>query len=198
MSSKDSMLCNMNFRSDTMVSKLILLYMFDKIEIALTEQSIIDICWNRNNWLNYMEIVDILPQLIEMNFISKTKDADGEERYAITELGRNCLEHFYSQIQEDLRNQIFDFCRDNRMELKRSQEYVCNFVKVKEDSYVANLKIKDIRDANAIDIKMKFPTRNQAINACKIWKKNAPLIYESIYENLSEKENSSQDDDSTK
>ena len=78
MSSKDSMLCNMNFRSDTMVSKLILLYMFDKIEIALTEQSIIDICWNRNNWLNYMEIVDILPQLIEMNFISKTKDADGD------------------------------------------------------------------------------------------------------------------------
>ena len=64
----------MNFRPDTMLSKIILLYVFDKIEIALTENSIMEICWSRNNWLNYMEIVDILPSLIEMNFISKTKD----------------------------------------------------------------------------------------------------------------------------
>lgn len=184
----------MNFRPDTMQSKLILLYVFDKIEIALTENTIMDICWSRNNWLNYMEIVDILPQLIEMNFITKVKDSDNEERYSITELGRNCLEHFYSQVPQKLQDEIFDFCKNNRMDLKRSQEYVSSFIKTKEDTFVATLKIKDITEINAVDIKIKFPTRSQAVNACKLWKKNAPFIYEALYENLSEKENQNSTD----
>lgn len=178
----------MNFRPDTMQSKLILLYVFDKIEIALTENTIMDICWSRNNWLNYMEIVDIMPSLIEMKFLYKTKDADGEERFIITELGRNCLEHFYYQIPEKTREEITEFCKNNRMELKRSQEYVSNFIKVNDDTYVANLKIKDISEVNTVDIKIKFNNRNQAVEACKTWKKNAPFIYEALYENLSEKE----------
>ncbi len=179
---------SINFRPDTMLSKLILLYVFDKIEIALTENSIMDICWSKNNWLNYMEIVDILPSLIEMNFIAKVKDADGEERYFITELGRSCLDHFYYQISIELRDKITEFCRNNRMELKRSQEYVASFVKVADNAYVATLKIKDIGEVNIVDIKIKFSSRAQAVNACKIWKKNAPIIYENLYENLTEKE----------
>lgn len=184
----------MNFRPDTMLSKLILLYVFDKIEIALTENTIMNICWSRNNWLNYMEIVDILPQLIEMNFINKTKDADGEERFIIAEQGRKCLELFYFQIPENLRDEITEFCKENRMDLKRSQEYVANFIKVKDDNFVATLKIKDITETNAIDIKIKFPTRSQATNACKIWKKNAPFVYASIYEALTEKDNNLKED----
>lgn len=177
----------MNFRPDTKLSKLILLYVFDKVEIALTENTIMDICWSRNNWLNYMEIVDIIPGLIEMKFLTKIKDADLEERFSITELGRGCLSHFYHQIPENLRNEIADFCKENRMELKRAQEYVSSFTKIKDDNYVATLKIKDITEANAIDIKIKFPTRQQAVNACKLWKKNAPFIYGSLYEALTEK-----------
>ena len=179
----------MNFRPDTMLSKIILLYVFDKIEIALTENSIMEICWSRNNWLNYMEIVDILPSLIEMNFISKTKDADGEERFTITELGRSCLEHFYTQISPNLRDEIANFCKENRMDLKRSQEYVSNFIKINDDTFLTTLKIKDITEINTVEIKIKFPTRAQAINACKLWKKNAPFIYENLYENLNEKIN---------
>jgi len=177
----------MNFRPDTMLSKLILLYVFDRIEIALTENTIMEICWSRNNWLNYMEIVDIIPGLIEMKFLVKAKDADMEERYSITELGRDCLSHFHYQIPENLKNEIAEFCKEHRMDLKRSQEYVCNFTKTKDDNYLTTLKIKDITEVNAIDIKIKFPTRQQAVDACKLWKKNAPFVYASLYESLSEK-----------
>jgi len=170
-----------------MSSKLILLYVFDKIEIAITENTIMEICWSRNNWLNYMEIVDIIPSLMEMNFLIKTKDADGEERYLITELGRSCLSHFYHQIPEKLRDEIAEFCKENRMDLKRAQEYVCNFVKTNDDNFLVTLKIKDVAEVNAVDVKIKLPTRQQAVDACKVWKKNAPYIYASLYESLSEK-----------
>lgn len=177
----------MNFRPDTMLSKLILLYVFEKIEISITENTIMEICWSRNNWLNYMEIVDIIPNLMEMNFLIKTKDADGEERYSITQHGRDCLSHFYFQIPEKLRDEITEFCKEHRMELKRAQEYVCNFIKTGDESYLTTLKIKDVTDVNAVDIKIKFPTRQQAVDACKLWKKNAPYLYASLYESLSEK-----------
>lgn len=183
----------MNFRPDTMLSKLILLYVFDKLEIAITENTILEICWSRNNWLNYMEIVDILPSLIEMNFIIKTKDSDMEERYSITELGRDCLSHFHYQIPEELRNEIAEFCRVHRMDLKRAQEYVCNFVKTNDDNYLTTLKIKDVTEVNAVDIKIKFSSRQQAVNACKLWKKNAPFVYASLYESLVEKNNEDSD-----
>lgn len=184
----------MNFRPDTMLSKLILLFVFDKLEIAITENTIMEICWSRNNWLNYMEIVDIIPSLMEMNFLIKTKDADMEERYSITQLGRDCLTHFHHQIPENLRNEISEFCKEHRMDLKRSQEYVCNFVKTNEDNYLTTLKIKDITEVNAVDIKIKFPTRQQAVNACKLWKKNAPFLYASLYESLSAQDDKDKND----
>lgn len=170
---------------DAKQSKLILLYVFDKIEISLTENSILEICWGRNNWLDYMEIVDILPQLVEMNFITKTKDLEGEARYKITSYGRECLLHFYSNIPASLRDEIANYCKENRMEFKRAQEYVSSFVKNSDNTYLANLKIKDLSEnLPLLDIKIKFQTRNEASNACKNWRINAPLVYESIIENL--------------
>ena len=43
------------FTPDETVNKLILLFVLDQMEIPLTENSIIDICTSRNDWLNYME-----------------------------------------------------------------------------------------------------------------------------------------------
>lgn len=57
----------MEFSQDSTVSKLTLLFILEKMEIPLTENSIIDICTSRNDWLNYMECKDVLYQLIEAN-----------------------------------------------------------------------------------------------------------------------------------
>ena len=57
----------MEFNHDTLQSKLILLFMFEKIEMPLSEKSIMDICTSQNDWLNYMECKDILFQLISKN-----------------------------------------------------------------------------------------------------------------------------------
>ena len=179
----------MNFKGinhvDTKQSKLILLYVFDKIEISLTENSIFEICWSKNDWLDYMDIVDVLPQLVDMNFVTKIKDADNEARYKITDYGRECLKHFYTNIPASTRDDILNFCKNNRMEFKRAQEYVASFVKSSGDSYVATLKIKDLTELTPIlDIKIKYSSRNEASNACKYWRINAPIVYESIIENL--------------
>ena len=93
---------------DSIVSKLILLYVLDKMEMPLTESSIVDICTNQNQWLNYMKCKDALFQLLESNFVYVTSVQDNEERYTISSEGRSCLDHFYNKIPFDLRNISFN------------------------------------------------------------------------------------------
>ena len=107
------------------------------------------------------------------------------KQYKITDYGRECLKHFYTNIPASTRDDILNFCKNNRMEFKRAQEYVASFVKSSGDSYVATLKIKDLTELTPIlDIKIKYSNRNEASNACKYWRINAPIVYESIIENL--------------
>ena len=64
----------MDFIPDSTVKKLILLFVLDRIEIPLTENSIMDICTSRNNWLGYMDCKEALAQLIDAKFIYKLND----------------------------------------------------------------------------------------------------------------------------
>ena len=85
------------FVPDQTANKLILLYMLDKMEIPLTENSILEICTSKNNWLTYMECKDILWQLVKTKFVwfKEDENAPAEGKYSITSEGRDCLGHVY-------------------------------------------------------------------------------------------------------
>lgn len=168
---------------DTTLIKLIILFVMEKMEIPLNENSLIDICYSRNGWINYMDCKENLASLIDVGFIYKTNDNDNEERYTITYEGRSCLSHFYYKIPEALREQITEFSKENRMHFKRSQEYVSDYYKNKDGSYICILKIKDVSVGDPIfEIKIKAPSRQSAIEACKKWRDTAHIAYENIYE----------------
>jgi len=179
----------MDFTPDLTTKKLILLFILDRIEIPLTENSIIDICTSRNNWLNYMDCKEILPQLINAKFIYKL-DSQYEQdpkdiRYSITVEGRNCLSHFFSRIRQSTREEISEFAKLNRMVFKRSQEYLYDYFKNPDGSHSVVLKIKEPMLAQPMfEIKLKTSTRSMAVNAGKKWCNKAAQIYEFVFENL--------------
>ena len=175
----------MEFTPDTTTNKLTLLFVLDKMEIPLTENSIIDICTSRNNWLNYMDCKDILWQLLEVGFIYNTNNESDESRYGITMDGRNCLSHFFLRIPQSLREQITAFVKENRMSFKRSQEYVSDYTKNPDGTYTVVLKIKEpLITQPLLEIKLKAPNRHSAIVACKKWKEKAPNVFEYLYDSV--------------
>lgn len=175
----------MEFTPDVTTNKLILLFVLDKMEIPLTENSIIDICTSRNQWLNYMECKDILWQLLEVNFIYNTSNEEDEVRYSITVDGRNCLSHFFLRIPQSLREAITFFVKENRMSFKRNQEYVSDYFKNPDGSYTVVLKIKEpLISQPLLEIKLKVPNRHAAIESCKKWKDKAPSSFEYLYDSL--------------
>lgn len=170
---------------DSIVSKLILLYVLDKMEMPLTESSIVDICTNQNQWLNYMKCKDALFQLLESNFVYVTSVQDNEERYTISVEGRSCLDHFYNKIPFDLRSDIVEYIKNNRMQFKKSQEYVADYAKNNDGTYLLMLKIRsDNVNYPMFEIKIATSSRQTAIDAVKKWRENAHLIYEQVYESL--------------
>ena len=72
------------------------------------------------------------------------------------------------------------------MNLKRSQEYVSEYLKNDDGTYSILLKIKEpiLVTSSLLEIKLKAPNRKSAVEAIKKWIDKAPAIYENIYENL--------------
>lgn len=175
----------MEFEQDNTIQKLKLLFVLEKMEIPLTENNIIDICTSSNNWFTYLDLKEAMFELLDVKFICENKIENEETRYTITFDGRNCLSHFYFRIPKDMREKITAYSQDNRMNFKRSQEYVSEYFKNPDGSYSVILKIKEpILTNTLLQLKLKAPNRTSAVEATKRWTDKAPAIYEHIYDNL--------------
>ncbi|MGN1212944.1 MAG: DUF4364 family protein [Christensenellales bacterium] len=184
MRNNSNWLNNPVFVPDNTINKLIFLFVLDKMEIPLTEDSIIDICTSRNEWLKYMDCKDVMWQLLDVGYIAKTANED-VPRYNITNEGRNCLSNFYLKIPSSTREEITVFAKENRMVFKRAQEYTGTYYKNSDGSYTTALKIKDpLQSQNLFELKIVLQSRKSAVNATKKWREKAPSIYESVYEIL--------------
>lgn len=178
---------SMEFKPDSTTNKLIILYVLDKMEIPLTENSILEICTSQNDWLNWIECKDLLSQLITANFVYKPSADNEESRYNITVNGRGCISEFYSRIPSSLRAKIDQFAAENKMQFKRNQEYVSKYYKNEDGSYSVELKILEpLTAATIFGLTVKADTRNSAMLACKKWRDIAPTIYETVYNKIIE------------
>ena len=175
----------LEFSHDDFGTKLILLYMLEQIEIPLSEQFILDICTTRNDWINYMECVSVFHDLLRDGFIY-TPDEDAKHcRYTLTAKGRNGLSIYYEEIPEETREAISAFCKTNRMYFKRLQEYVGEFTKNSDGTYLVTLRITETASSKAMfEIKVNLQTRADAVRAIEIWTTKAPSFYEFVYTNL--------------
>ena len=170
---------------DAVTNKLIILFCMEQMEMPLTESSITEICSVRNNWINYMDCLDLLYQLSESKLIYKTECKEGEMRYTLTFEGHECLSYFYRRIPNALREEIAAYSKANRLLVKQSQEYYANYVDAEDGSYLVTMRIyESLVNTPLFEIQIKAPTRQSAEEACKKWKKIAPNVYEYIFENL--------------
>ncbi|MCL2484120.1 MAG: DUF4364 family protein [Firmicutes bacterium] len=174
------------YKPSPMVAKLIMLYVLEKMDIPLTEYSILEIVTSSNDWLNYMDAKVILLDLVDVGFV-KFMGEGRERKYSLTHDGRSCLSYYFQRIPATLREEILEYSKKSRATLKRNQEYLSDFYKVTDGEYMINLKIKDSASYEPmLEINLKTNSRQQAIIVYKKWKAVAPQIYEMLISNLFE------------
>ena len=175
----------LEFSHDDFGTKLILLYMLEQIEIPLSEQFIMDICTTRNDWINYMECVSVFHDLLKDGFIYTLDDDPKRCRYTLSAKGRNGLSIYYEEIPDETRQDISAFCKTNRMYFKRLQEYVGEFTKNSDGTYLVTLRITETASSKPMfEIKINLQTKADAVRAVEIWTTKAPNFYEFVYTNL--------------
>ena len=172
-------------KEQIVLDKLTMLFVIDKMEIPLTEDSILDICSVKNTWIkNYMDCKAIIHDLVDSKLLYKTGNEE-KELFTLTYEGRECLSHLYRRIPFAKREEISAYLQVNRLNVKSSQEYSATYSKNDDGSYNVELKIYEpLITTPMFVLNIKAPSRQSANEAIHKWKTNAPTIYEMIYEKL--------------
>ena len=173
----------MSVQGEPLTNKLLFLFLLDKMDFPLTEQTLIDILtMSPNEWINYVDYVDTRDSLLEDEFIINQSNAK-DPMYQITAKGRTCLADFYTNIPSSIRTSISDFVKKNKKIYKIKQECVSDFYKNKDGTYTVVLKILELQQTT-FELKLNVPTRQIAKNIHSNWEKKAQDTWQNIYENL--------------
>jgi len=173
----------MQIQGETSVNKLIVLFVFDKMESPLSERTIVEICVAGNNWLNYMDCMELLPKLLDDGFICRISETDEEPLYTITADGRESLNNFYINIPKSIRDEISSFVKNNSGKLRTRQECKSDYYQNKDGTYTVFLKILSPVQP-MLELKFVVPDKKTAQNIYKNWEYKASDLYSAIYETL--------------
>ena len=172
----------MPVRGNNFINKLILLFVFDKMEVPLSQTTVEEMCCQENDWISYMDCKLTLAHLIEDQFIYEIT-TQGPPLYAITPNGRVCLADFFVNIPTSIRESISIFVKQNRTRYRRKQEYISDYFMNKDGTYTVCLKIMEPAGTQ-LDLKFIVPSRQVAKHIYKKWPDKAEGLYAAIYENL--------------
>ena len=167
---------------DTTISKLILLYVFDQMEIPMTIETLNDMCCSQNDWLTYMTLTEVLPDLVQASFVFKDNSSK-TTYYKITSEGRDCLNYFFMKIPSSTRKEIGSYIKKNLQEYKRRQEYFKDYFKNPDGSYSVLLKILEPMGSK-LELKLNVANRGEAIKVFNKWNHSAGDVYGSLYKIL--------------
>ena len=168
--------------AETSTNKLIILFVFDKMESALSERTIVDMCSTSNDWMGYMDCVNVIHKLIDDNFICKVNE-DEDELYSITPDGRETLANFYINIPKSVREEISKFVKKNSAKYRNRQECRSDYYQNKDGTYTVFLKILAPVQP-LMELKFVVPDRKTANKIYKKWEEKAADVYSVLYENL--------------
>ncbi len=175
----------MDTANNTTISKLVMLYVFENMEMPLTDASITEMCCSRNNWISYITCKEIMADLLDTGFIVESTNQSGVKYYTITNDGRNCLSYFFAKIPTSLRDEITNFVKENRLNFRRRQEYFRDYYKNADGSYTVLLKITEPLGTK-LELKLNAPNRAVAKQIYKRWLDKASDVYAAIYNILIE------------
>lgn len=175
-------------KNEPFLNKLILLFVFDKMEVPLSEKSIEDMCSSANEWLSYMDCRPTISQLLDNGFIfcvSPVGNAPkgGNKMYMLTPNGRMCLASYFTNIPVSTRDQISAFVKKNKNKYRKMQDYVSDYQMNNDGTYTVQLKILEIQGPQ-LDLKYVVPSRQIASEICRKWQDKAEDVYVTIYDSL--------------
>ncbi len=173
----------MQVKGETPINKLILLFVFDKMESALSERTLVDMCTSSNDWINYMDCVVLIKKLLSDGFICAVPGDEKDPLYTITPEGRESLANFYINIPKSTREEISRFVKNNSSKYRNRQECKSDYYQNKDGTYTVFLKILAPVQP-MLELKFVVPDKKTANTIYKKWEDKASELYSVVFETL--------------
>jgi len=166
-----------NNTNDEAESKLLLLYIFNKFEVPITNNQITDFIME-NDLLNYFVLQQFLSELVDTSLLEYSNNEE-HYYYLITEKGIDTLNYFKDRLSENLLNKIDLSIEKRKKVLLKETQISANYKKKSKDDYLVELKVVE-NDITLIDLKLDVVSNKQAKLICDNWKNKAQDIYGEI------------------
>ena len=163
------------------LTKLIVLYMLDKVDFPITKAQIQDFILEKE-YANYFSLTQAIFELTEDGFV-ESSSTHSTTFLALTDKGRDTLTFFQNRISEGIRNDINAFFEENRMEITNRVSVMTNYYRTSSGDYVADLSARE-KSEDLINIRINMPTEESARAMCENWREKSSDIYSFILENL--------------
>ena len=163
------------------LTKLIVLYMLDKVDFPLTRAQIYEFILEKE-YSDYFTLTQAIFELTEDGYIESAKK-HASTFLSLTDKGRDTLTFFRNRISEGIKNDINRFFDENRMQIVNDVSVITNYYRTGEGDYVADLTARE-KSSDLVNIRINMPTEDSARAICEHWRDTSAEIYSFILEKL--------------
>ena len=147
--------------------KLIILFILDKVDFSLTNAQLTNLILEKE-YTNFFNIQTAINELEEAGLI-KGETIRNSSYFVITPEGTETLSFFNREISDAIKNEILDYLKVNRYELREEVSTVSDYYEAKKGEYIANCFVRE-GDSKIVEVSLNVPTEEEAALICKNWK----------------------------
>ncbi|MCR4685902.1 MAG: DUF4364 family protein [Lachnospiraceae bacterium] len=161
--------------------KLIVLYMLDQVDFALTKSQIFDFILEKD-YTNYFTLNQAASELIDSGLV-ESRSIRNSSHLFLTDEGRDTLQCFQNRISDTIKEEISTYFHENELKLRNEVSVLSNYYRVTTGEYVAELIAKE-KNAELMNLKISMPSEDAAKAICENWQKKNQEIYGYLMEHL--------------
>lgn len=162
--------------SDLAENKLLLLYIFHRINMPMNNSHITHIVLE-NNLINYFGLQQYISELVDSGFLSDTIE-NKKHLLNITSKGVDSLDFFIKRIPEK-KKEVIDKYLETHLDLIKKDISVISEYDIKGNAFMVRLALKS-EDTTLIELKFPVENNSKAQEVSHFWKENYEEIYKKI------------------
>lgn len=161
--------------------KLMVLYMLDNLDFPLTTSQLSEF-FVRREYTSYFHLQQAVNELVDSSFI-RGETIRNSTQYHLTQNGREALQMFDSKISDSIKNDILDYFKEKKYQLRKEVSITADYFPLKKGEYMVEARIKE-RGALLMELKINVVSREQAVAICDSWSEKSDTVYAQIMDTL--------------
>ena len=122
------------------IYKLTILYMLDKAGFPLTNTQISNFFLEKE-YTDYFRVQEVIGELTDASLIN-SESTHSNTQYSLTAAGKETLGFFKDKISDGIANDVKEFFKKNKMELKMENSILADYYKTTDRRYDVRCQVR--------------------------------------------------------